>query len=37
MKLNRFGGAYVNEAYIMKDIFDILARTMTEITVELCN
>lgn len=30
-------GAYVIEAYIMKDVLDTLTSTMTEITVELCN
>lgn len=30
-------GASVIEAYIMKDEFDMLTSTMTEITVELCN
>lgn len=36
-KLNRVEGAYVIEAYFVKDVFDILTSAMTEITAELCN
>lgn len=36
-KSNRVGGTYATEVPMMKDGFDTLTSTMTEIRVELCN